>query len=80
VITAYHVIWHRFSEQKLKGFFLTLMTNFEQIKYLRVPDTLLDQVKEEQSRAREANRTRGGHAGSNRSASSSKLSLNMLHH
>ncbi|KAL9712214.1 RNA processing protein [Leucoagaricus gongylophorus] len=37
------------------------------IKYLRVPDTLLDQVKEEQNRAREANRTRGGHTGSNRS-------------
>ncbi|KAF5354927.1 hypothetical protein D9756_005669 [Leucocoprinus leucothites] len=36
------------------------------IKYLRVPDTLLDQVKEEQNRAREANRARGGHPGSNR--------------
>ncbi|KAF9444056.1 Sm-like ribonucleoprotein [Macrolepiota fuliginosa MF-IS2] len=37
------------------------------IKYLRVPDTLLDQVKEEQNRAREANRnSRGGHTGVNR--------------
>ncbi|KAJ3565180.1 hypothetical protein NP233_g7797 [Leucocoprinus birnbaumii] len=36
------------------------------IKYLRVPDTLLDQVKEEQNRAREANRARGGHTGPNR--------------
>jgi U6 snRNA-associated Sm-like protein LSm4 len=35
-----------------------------QIKYLRVPDTLLDTVKEEQARARESNRGgRGGHAG-----------------
>jgi len=35
-----------------------------QIKYLRVPDQLLDSVKEEQSRAREAQRSnRGGHAG-----------------
>lgn len=32
-----------------------------QIKYLRVPDTLLDAVKDEQSRAREA---RGSHVGS----------------
>ena len=31
-----------------------------QIKYLRVPDTLLDAVKDEQSRAREA---RGSHTG-----------------
>ncbi|KAF9268501.1 Sm-like ribonucleoprotein [Marasmius fiardii PR-910] len=31
------------------------------IKYLRIPDTLLDSVKEEQNRAREAGRTsRGG--------------------
>jgi U6 snRNA-associated Sm-like protein LSm4 len=36
---------------------------FLQIKYLRVPDTLLDVVKEEQSRAREAGRSiRGTHA------------------
>lgn len=35
------------------------------IKYLRVPDTLLDVVKEEQNRAREASRNaRGGGAGS----------------
>ena len=36
-----------------------------QIKYLRVPDMLLDVVKEEQTRAREAGKsTRGGtHAG-----------------
>lgn len=35
-----------------------------QIKYLRVPDTLLDAVKEEQNRAREAGRSnRGSHAG-----------------
>ncbi|KAK7472352.1 RNA processing protein [Stygiomarasmius scandens] len=34
------------------------------IKYLRIPDTLLDSVKEEQGRAREANRgSRGPHAG-----------------
>jgi len=33
------------------------------IKYLRVPEKLLDEVKEEQNRAREANRgTRGTHA------------------
>lgn len=33
-----------------------------QIKYLRVPDQLLDAVKEEQNRAREASRNaRGGH-------------------
>ncbi|KAF8161447.1 hypothetical protein B0H34DRAFT_700963 [Crassisporium funariophilum] len=33
------------------------------IKYLRVPDTLLDVVKEEQNRARDAGRSsRGGHA------------------
>ncbi|KAF8339368.1 hypothetical protein F5887DRAFT_1136996 [Amanita rubescens] len=32
------------------------------IKYLRVPETLLDSVKEEQNRAREAGRSaRGGH-------------------
>ena len=31
-----------------------------QIKYLRVPDTLLDAVKEEQARAREANRSSRG--------------------
>ncbi|KAJ2918309.1 hypothetical protein MD484_g2125, partial [Candolleomyces efflorescens] len=33
------------------------------IKYLRVPDQLLDTVKEEQNRAREANRTARGGAG-----------------
>ncbi|KIM82508.1 hypothetical protein PILCRDRAFT_464490 [Piloderma croceum F 1598] len=34
------------------------------IKYLRVPDTLLDTVKDEQARARESGRGgRGGHAG-----------------
>ncbi|KAI0028816.1 hypothetical protein K488DRAFT_80486 [Vararia minispora EC-137] len=34
------------------------------IKYLRVPDQLLDVVKDEQNRAREANRSvRGAHAG-----------------
>ncbi|KAH9485718.1 RNA processing protein [Psilocybe cubensis] len=34
------------------------------IKYLRVPDTLLDVVKEEQNRARDMNRSaRGGHMG-----------------
>lgn len=33
-----------------------------QIKYLRVPDTLLDAVKEEQNKAREAGRSaRGAH-------------------
>ncbi|KIY53051.1 Sm-like ribonucleo protein, partial [Fistulina hepatica ATCC 64428] len=31
------------------------------IKYIRIPDNLLDTVKEEQNRAREANRARGGH-------------------
>lgn len=37
---------------------------FPEIKYLRVPDTLLDQVKDEQNRAREAGRNaRGGHMG-----------------
>ena len=36
-----------------------------QIKYLRVPDNLLDVVKEEQNRARDANRSSrgGGHSG-----------------
>ena len=35
-----------------------------QIKYLRVPDTLLDAVKDEQNRAREAGRSaRGGGGG-----------------
>ncbi|KAG1878802.1 hypothetical protein F4604DRAFT_1579701, partial [Suillus subluteus] len=33
------------------------------IKYLRVPDTLLDAVKEEQTRAREAGRNARGGAG-----------------
>jgi hypothetical protein len=38
--------------------------NNPQIKYLRVPDTLLDTVKEEQTRAREAGRSaRGGGGG-----------------
>ncbi|QRV98195.1 LSM domain-containing protein [Ceratobasidium sp. AG-Ba] len=32
------------------------------IKYLRVPEALLDTVKEEQLKARDANRGRGGHA------------------
>ncbi|KAF8236076.1 Sm-like ribonucleoprotein [Tricholoma matsutake] len=37
------------------------------IKYLRVPDTLLDAVKEEQNRAREAGRgARGGNVSGNR--------------
>ncbi|KEP55615.1 putative U6 snRNA-associated-like-Sm protein LSm4 [Rhizoctonia solani 123E] len=36
------------------------------IKYLRVPDALLDSVKEEQLRARDANRGRGGAPGGNR--------------
>ena len=35
---------------------------FGQIKYLRIPDTLLDAVKEEQAKAREAGRSaRGAH-------------------
>ncbi|GLB37834.1 hypothetical protein LshimejAT787_0408850 [Lyophyllum shimeji] len=34
-----------------------------QIKYLRVPDTLLDVVKEEQNRARDAGRVARGAAG-----------------
>jgi hypothetical protein len=38
--------------------------NVLQIKYLRVPDNLLDVVKDEQNRARDANRnSRGGHTG-----------------
>ncbi|KAG6332225.1 hypothetical protein ID866_6864 [Astraeus odoratus] len=40
-----------------------------QIKYLRVPDTLLDTVKEEQARAREANRSARGTAPGARGAS-----------
>ncbi|KAF8875031.1 hypothetical protein BD779DRAFT_226130 [Infundibulicybe gibba] len=36
------------------------------IKYLRVPDTLLDTVKDEQNRAREAGRSSRGSAGGNR--------------
>ncbi|CAE7153225.1 unnamed protein product [Rhizoctonia solani] len=39
------------------------------IKYLRVPDALLDSVKEEQLRARDANRGRGGAPGANRGIS-----------
>ncbi|KAF5321409.1 hypothetical protein D9619_001596 [Psilocybe cf. subviscida] len=40
------------------------------IKYLRVPDTLLDVVKEEQNRARDMGRNaRGTHAGGGRGAS-----------
>lgn len=39
-----------------------------QIKYLRVPDTLLDSVKEEQARARESGRGRGGHSNNPRGA------------
>lgn len=40
------------------------LTMHVQIKYLRVPDTLLDAVKEEQNRAREAGRSaRGAHVG-----------------
>jgi U6 snRNA-associated Sm-like protein LSm4 len=42
---------------------------------LRVPDTLLDAVKEEQNRAREAGRgTRGGSAGGNRGGAVSHFS------
>jgi hypothetical protein len=40
-----------------------------QIKYLRVPDTLLDTVKEEQSRAREAGRSGRGAGTGSRGAS-----------
>ncbi|KLO15082.1 Sm-like ribonucleo protein [Schizopora paradoxa] len=36
------------------------------IKYIRVPEKLLDEVKEDQHRAREAQRARGGHAGGSR--------------
>ena len=39
-----------------------------QIKYLRVPDTLLDAVKEEQTRAREAGRSARGSGGGTRGA------------
>jgi len=46
-----------------------------QIKYLRVPDTLLDAVKEEQNRAREAGRgARGGNVSGNRGGSFLPLS------
>lgn len=42
----------------------SVQLNNLQIKYLRVPDTLLDTVKEEQTRAREAGRSaRGGGSG-----------------
>ncbi|EUC62543.1 U6 snRNA-associated-like-Sm protein LSm4, putative [Rhizoctonia solani AG-3 Rhs1AP] len=43
------------------------------IKYLRVPDALLDSVKEEQLRARDANRGRGGAPGGNRGTSLSHM-------
>ena len=54
-------------------FFFTLimvdLIKWLKIKYLRVPDTLLDAVKDEQARAREANRgARGGHASGPRGA------------
>lgn len=39
------------------------LTRSLQIKYLRVPDQLLDSVKEEQNRAREANRGARGAPG-----------------
>lgn len=43
---------------------LTRVLLASQIKYLRIPDTLLDTVKEEQNRARESGRGgRGGHIG-----------------
>lgn len=35
----------------------------DQIKYLRVPDVLLDTVQEEQARARESGRSHRGGAG-----------------
>ena len=40
-----------------------MLSKLVEIKYLRVPEKLLDEVKEEQNRAREASRSaRGGHA------------------
>ncbi|KAG2043866.1 hypothetical protein BDR03DRAFT_1047071 [Suillus americanus] len=46
------------------------------IKYLRVPDTLLDTVKEEQTRAREAGRgARGGGGAGMRGGASELISL-----
>ena len=43
---------------------MSYSNSFVQIKYLRVPDNLLDIVKDEQNRARDANRnSRGGHNG-----------------
>ena len=46
------------------GPILTAFFFFSQIKYLRVPDVLLDTVKEEQNRARDVGRnSRGGHIG-----------------
>jgi U6 snRNA-associated Sm-like protein LSm4 len=47
----------------------------DQIKYLRVPDTLLDSVKEEQARAREANRSTRGTGPSRGGASCFELYL-----
>jgi hypothetical protein len=40
-----------------------ISTTSVQIKYLRVPDALLDTVQEEQARAREVNRSHRGGAG-----------------
>ncbi|KIP08994.1 hypothetical protein PHLGIDRAFT_350164 [Phlebiopsis gigantea 11061_1 CR5-6] len=49
------------------------------IKYLRVPDTLLDVVKEEQNRAREASRNaRGGGAGSRGGTSTHATHISFL--
>ena len=48
----------------IRGFHVLFQSLFMQIKYLRVPDNLLDIVKDEQNRARDANRnSRGGHNG-----------------
>lgn len=40
-----------------------ILMDYTQIKYLRVPDVLLDTVQEEQARAREAGRSHRGGAG-----------------
>ena len=50
-----------------------------QIKYLRVPDTLLDAVKDEQNRAREAGRSTRGGGGGGGMGRGGALSFLLLH-
>lgn len=65
---------------RLFGLLLIVVRIYPQIKYLRVPDTLLDAVKEEQNRARDAGRNaRGAHVGGGRGGMSVKFSVLNCH-